>query len=41
MKRLMTADEAKEVCKDPSAWRSVHYDYPLGIQREDKLSYFS
>ena len=28
MKRLMTVDEAKEVCTDRSVWRSVLSDYP-------------
>ena len=28
MKRLMTVDEAKEVCSDRSVWRSVLSDYP-------------
>ena len=28
MKRLMTVDEAKEVCRDCSVWRSVLSDYP-------------
>ena len=28
MKRLMTVDEAKEVCRDRSVWRSVLSDYP-------------
>ena len=28
MKRLMTVDEAKEVCRDRSAWRSILSDYP-------------
>ena len=28
MKRLMTVDEAKEVCRDRSVWRSVFSDYP-------------
>ena len=28
MKRLMTVDEAKEVCRDRSVWRSVISDYP-------------
>ena len=27
MKRLMTVDEAKEVCRDRSVWRSVLSDY--------------
>ena len=28
MKRLMTVDEAKEVCRHRSVWRSVLSDYP-------------
>ena len=28
MKRLMTVNEAKEVCRDRSVWRSVLFDYP-------------
>ena len=28
MKRWMTVDEAKEVCRDRSFWRSVLSDYP-------------
>ena len=28
MKRFMTVDEAKEVCRDRSVWRFVFYDYP-------------
>ena len=28
MKRLMTVDEAKEVCRDRSVWHSVLSDYP-------------
>ena len=28
MKRLMTMDEAKEVCRNCSVWRSFLYDYP-------------
>ena len=28
MKRLMTVDEAKEVCRDRSVWRSDLSDYP-------------
>ena len=28
MKRLMTGDEAKEVCRDRSVWGSVLSDYP-------------
>ena len=28
MKRLMTVDEAKELCRDRSVWRSVLSDYP-------------
>ena len=28
MKRLMTVDEAKEVCGDRNVWRSVPSDYP-------------
>ena len=28
MKRFMTVDEAKEVCKDRSVWRSVFSGYP-------------
>ena len=28
MKRLMTVDEAKEVYRDHSVWRSVLSDYP-------------
>ena len=28
VKRLMTVDEAKEVCRDRSVWRSVLADYP-------------
>ena len=28
MKRLMIVDEAKEVCRDRSVWRSVLSDYP-------------
>ena len=28
MKRLMTVDEAKDVCRDRSVWRSVLSDYP-------------
>ena len=28
MKRLMTAAEAKEVCRDCSVWRFVPSDYP-------------
>ena len=28
MKRLMSVDEAKEVCRDRSVWRSVLSDYP-------------
>ena len=27
MKRLLTVDEAKEVCRDRSVWRSVLSDY--------------
>ena len=27
-KKLMTVDEAKEVCRDLSVWRSVLSDYP-------------
>ena len=27
MKKLMTVDEAKEVCRDRSVWRSVLSDY--------------
>ena len=30
-------DEAKEVCKDRSIWRSL--TTPIGIKRETKLSY--
>ena len=28
MKRLTTVDEAKEICRDRSVWRSVLSDYP-------------
>ena len=28
MKRLMTMDEATEVCRDRNVWRSVLSDYP-------------
>ena len=28
MKRLMTVDVAKEVCRDCNVWRSVLSDYP-------------
>ena len=28
MKRFMTVDEAKKVCRDRSIWRSVVSDYP-------------
>ena len=28
MKRLMTVDEAKEMCRDRSVWRPVLSDYP-------------
>ena len=28
MKKLMTVDDAKEVCRDRSVWRSVLSDYP-------------
>ena len=28
MKRFMTVDEAKEVCRDYSVWRPVLSDYP-------------
>ena len=28
MKRLMTVDEAKEICRDRRVWRSVLSDYP-------------
>ena len=28
LKRLMTMDEATEVCRDRSVWRSVLSDYP-------------
>ena len=29
VKRLMTVDEAKEICRDRSVWRSVLSDYPV------------
>ena len=45
MKRLITVDETKEVCRVRSVWRSVHYDRypvtpvtPLGIKREASSS---
>ena len=28
IKRLMTVDEAKEICRNRSVWRSVLSDYP-------------
>ena len=28
MRRLMTVDEAKKVCRNRSVWRSVLFDYP-------------
>ena len=29
MKRLMTVDEAKEICRDRTVWRSILSDYPF------------
>ena len=35
MKRLMTVDAMKEVCRDCSVWRSILFN-PLGIKLEVK-----
>ena len=37
MKRLITVDEANEVCRDRSVWRSVLSDYPAREKHEASL----